>query len=108
RAASTLPKSLPSAKPSFIEPMKPRLLEKPPLAGDWMYELKFDGIRAIAVKIGKKVSLFSRNKNRLDVRFQEIVRAVKELAAHECAIDGEVVALDEKGRSSFQLLQARE
>jgi bifunctional non-homologous end joining protein LigD len=107
-AAPTLPKSLPSAKPSFIEPMKPRLLEKPPLAGDWMYELKFDGIRAIAVKIGKKVSLFSRNKNRLDVRFQEIVRAVKELVAHECVIDGEVVALDEKGRSSFQLLQMRE
>src|SRR5204862_6170186 len=56
---------LPSAKPCFIQPMKPRLLEKPPTAGDWIYELKFDGIRAIAVKIDKKVSLMSGHENKL-------------------------------------------
>ena len=99
---------LPSAKPRFIEPMKPRLLEKPPTTGDWMYELKFDGVRAIAVKIGKNVSLLSRNKNELAGRFPEIVEAIKNLPARECVIDGEVVALDEEGRSSFQLLQALE
>ena len=99
---------LPSAKPRFIQPMKPRLLEKPPTAGDWIYELKFDGIRAIAVKIDKKVSLLSRNENELAGRFPEIVEAIKNLPAHECVIDGEVVALDKEGRSSFQLLQALE
>jgi bifunctional non-homologous end joining protein LigD len=99
---------LPSAKPRFIQPMKPRLLEKPPTAGDWMYELKFDGIRAIAVKIDKKVSLLSRNENELARRFPEIVEAIKNLPARECVIDGEVVALDDEGRSSFQLLQALE
>jgi bifunctional non-homologous end joining protein LigD len=99
---------LPSAKPRFIEPMKPRLLEKPPTTGDWMYELKFDGIRAIAVKIDKKVSLLSRNENELAGRFPEIVEAIKDLPARECVIDGEVVALDEEGRSSFQLLQSLE
>ena len=99
---------LPSAKPRFIQPMKPRLLEKPPTAGDWIYELKFDGIRAIAVKIDKKVSLLSRNENELVGRFPEIVEAIKNLPAHECVIDGEVVALDKEGRSSFQLLQALE
>ena len=88
--------------------MKARLAEDPPAAGDWIYELKFDGIRLIAVKIDKKVSLLSRNKNELAGRFPEIVEAVKDLPVHECVIDGEVVALDEKGRSSFQLLQARE
>jgi bifunctional non-homologous end joining protein LigD len=88
--------------------MKPRLLEKPPTAGDWMYELKFDGIRAIAVKIDKKVSLLSRNENELVRRFPEIVEAIKSLPARECVIDGEVVALDEEGRSSFQLLQSLE
>jgi bifunctional non-homologous end joining protein LigD len=102
------PLDLPSAKPRFIEPMKPRLTEKPPTAGDWMYELKFDGIRAIAVKIDKKVSLLSRNENELTGRFPEIVEAIKDLPARECAIDGEVVALDEEGRSSFQLLQSLE
>lgn len=99
---------LPSAKPRFIQPMKPRLLEKPLTTGDWIYELKFDGIRAIAVKIDKKVSLLSRNENELAGRFPEIVEAIKNLPARECVIDGEVVALDKEGRSSFQLLQALE
>ena len=99
---------LPSAKARFIDPMKARLAEDPPAVGDWIYELKFDGIRLIAVKSGKKVSLLSRNRNELGGRFPEIVEAVKNLPADECVIDGEVVALDEEGRSSFQLLQARE
>jgi bifunctional non-homologous end joining protein LigD len=99
---------LPSAKPRFIEPMKAKLLEKPLATGNWIYELKFDGIRLIAVKDGEKVSLLSRNKNDLTSRFPEIVQAVQNLPARECVLDGEVVALDEEGRSSFQLLQARE
>jgi bifunctional non-homologous end joining protein LigD len=99
---------LPSAKPRFIDPMKPRLLEEPPTAGDWTYELKFDGIRACAVKDGGKVSLISRNGNDLRGRFPEIAEAMKELSMKECVVDGEVVALDEEGRSSFQLLQALE
>ena len=99
---------LPSAKPRFIEPMKPRLVDEPPKNGDWIYELKFDGIRAIAVKDSSKVNLISRNENELRARFPEIADAVKKLSARECVIDGEVVALDEEGRSSFQLLQALE
>jgi bifunctional non-homologous end joining protein LigD len=108
RPAITSLSDLPSANARFIDPMKPRLVKDPPAAGDWIYELKFDGIRLIAVKTGKKVSLLSRNKNDLAGRFPEIVEAVKNLPPRECVIDGEVVALDEEGRSSFQLLQARE
>ena len=104
---SSLPK-LPSAKPRFVEPMKAKLVEKPPAAGDWIYELKFDGIRLIAIKDHETVSLLSRNQNDLSARFPEIVAAVENLTVDECVIDGEVVALDEEGRSSFQLLQARE
>ena len=99
---------LSKSKPRFIEPMKARLVEEPPKQGDWIYELKFDGIRAIAIKADEKVSFISRNENRLDARFPEIVDAVKNLPVGECIIDGEVVALDEGGRSSFQLLQALE
>jgi bifunctional non-homologous end joining protein LigD len=88
--------------------MKARLVGQPPATGDWIYELKFDGIRLIAVKRDKKVSLFSRNQNDLSARFPDIVEAIKNLPASECVIDGEVVALDDKGRSSFQLLQAHE
>ena len=101
-------RDLPSAKARFLEPMKAKLVESPPATGDWMYELKFDGIRLLAVKTEKKVSLLSRNQNDLSARFPEIVDAIQDLSARECVIDGEVVALDEEGRSSFQLLQARE
>jgi bifunctional non-homologous end joining protein LigD len=106
-AIASSPK-LSSAKPRFIEPMKAKLVEKPPATGDWIYELKFDGIRLIATKDHEKVSLLSRNQNDLSARFPEVVDAIKILPAKECVVDGEVVALDEEGRSSFQLLQARE
>jgi bifunctional non-homologous end joining protein LigD len=99
---------LPSAKARFVEPMKAKLVAKPPATGDWIYELKFDGIRLIGIKRDEKVSLLSRNQNELTERFPEIVEAIKILPVDECVIDGEVVALDEEGRSSFQLLQARE
>jgi bifunctional non-homologous end joining protein LigD len=108
QAAPELLKKVPTAKPRFIEPMKARLVDNPPTNGDWLYELKFDGIRAIAVKNKSKISLVSRNGNRLDARFPEIAEAVKNLPVRDCVIDGEVVALDEEGRSSFQLLQALE
>ena len=102
---SSLP-NLSSAKPRFIEPMKAKLVEKPPATDDWVYELKFDGIRLIAIKADKRVSLLSRNENELSGRFPAIVEAIKNLPAREFVIDGEVVALDDEGRSSFQLLQA--
>ena len=100
--------SLPTAKPRFVEPMKPRLVEEPPGHGDWLYELKFDGIRAIAIKGQGKVNLVSRNQNELRTRFPEIADAVEQLPVKGCVIDGEIVALDEEGRSSFQLLQSLE
>jgi bifunctional non-homologous end joining protein LigD len=73
-----------------------------------MYELKFDGIRLIAVKNGDKVNLISRNKNELAGRFADVAEDLQALPVNDCVIDGEVVALDEKGGSSFQLLQAHE
>src|SRR5216117_3945236 len=104
-AAGSLP-DLPAAKPRFIEPMKAKRVEKPPATDDWVYELKFYGIRLIAIKADKRVSLLSRNENELSGRFPAIVEAIKNLPAREFVIDGEVVALDDEGRSSFQLLQA--
>ncbi|MEY2559968.1 MAG: bifunctional non-ous end joining protein LigD [Verrucomicrobiota bacterium] len=99
---------LPAGKPRFVDPMKPRLLETPPTTGDWSYELKFDGIRACAIKDGGKVSLISRNGNELRARYPNVGDAIKNLSVDQCVIDGEVVALDDAGRSSFQLLQGLE
>jgi len=108
QAGPALADSLPAAKPRFIEPMKPKLVETPPAQGGWIYELKFDGIRALALKDGVKVKLISRNGNDLTKRFDEVAADLESLPCEECVIDGEVVVLDEEGRSSFQLLQARE
>ena len=107
-SAIALPDSLPPAKPRFVLVMKPKLVDEPPRGAGWIYELKFDGFRTLAVKNGDKVKLISRNENDLTNKFAEIAEAIAPLPCEECVIDGEVVAVDAKGRSSFQLLQALE
>jgi len=71
--------------------------------GDWIYEIKFDEYRALAFKDLKNVRLVSRNKKAFD--FPQLLDALKKLLAQRVILDGEIAALDEKGRSSFQLLQ---
>ena len=71
----------------------------------WLYEVKFDGYRCLAVKNGRSVTLFSRNQKLFNGRFPAIVAAVARLPVTRCILDGELVALDAQGKSSFQLLQ---
>ena len=108
KLTNRVPDSLPAGKPRFIDPMKPKLVETAPARGDWIYELKFDGFRTQAIKNGAKVKLISRNENDLTNKFDQVAAAVANLPCAECVIDGEVVALDKEGRSSFQLLQSRD
>ncbi|MBE0543381.1 MAG: non-homologous end-joining DNA ligase [Verrucomicrobia bacterium] len=89
----------------FVEPMKARLVAAPP-EGDWIYEIKHDGFRAIALKQGNQVRLLSRNEKDFAERFPEVAEAIREVPAKDAILDGEIVALDPKGRSSFQLLQS--
>src|SRR5471032_3263937 len=89
----------------FVEPMKASTAPPPPYNGQWLYEVKFDGFRVLAIKNGRDVELWSRNQKRLDGRFPEIVKAVARLSIKNCILDGEVCALDAQGKSSFQLLQ---
>jgi bifunctional non-homologous end joining protein LigD len=88
---------------SFIEPMNALPVQKLP-EGDWLYEIKFDGYRALAFKDGKDLRLVSRNKKAFD--YPLLIDALKKLSAERVILDGEIAALDEKGRSSFQLLQS--
>jgi len=97
----------PAPLPKFVEPMKARLASHPP-KGDWSYEIKFDGFRALALKGGSQVRLLSRNEKDFGAKFPEVMEAVLALDVQDAIIDGEIVALDGEGRSSFQLLQARE
>ena len=88
----------------FIEPMLLLSTEKLPQGSDWLYEIKLDGYRALAIKTGGQVQLRSRNDNDFSTRYAPITAALRALP-DETVIDGEVVALDEEGRPSFHLLQ---
>jgi DNA ligase D-like protein (predicted ligase) len=94
-----------SAKARFIEPML--LLRTETLPDDarrWRYQLKLDGYRAIAFKSKGKVYLRSRNDNDFSLRYPSVVTGLAGLP-DETVIDGEVVAFDEEGRPSFNVLQ---
>jgi bifunctional non-homologous end joining protein LigD len=92
--------------PAFIEPMKARLVEELPQGDEWLYEVKFDGVRALAIKSGRSSSILSRTANDLTAKYPEIADALRDLPAKHAVLDGEIVALDPEGRSSFQLLQS--
>jgi bifunctional non-homologous end joining protein LigD len=92
----------------FVEPML--LLKTPTLPEDaqWIYELKLGGFRAIAFRTDGKVHLRSRNDKDFSQRYPAVVRAlVRALQQRpdETVIDGEIVALDESGKPSFNVLQ---
>ena len=74
-------------------------------AGDWLLERKLDGLRGIAVRNGDRVELWSRNHQSYTARFPGVVRALAALAADNFVVDGELVAFDDHGATSFSLLQ---
>jgi bifunctional non-homologous end joining protein LigD len=95
--------ALPKRKAEFIVPMEcapvTKLLDGP----GWVYEIKLDGYRAIAVKADRVVSLFSRRHKSFNDQYPYLVEALGELP-EGTVVDGEVVALDDSGRPNFNLL----
>ena len=83
----------------FIEPMLLLRTERLPEGPEWIIELKLDGYRALAIKSGGKVQLRSRYDNDFSLRYPGIVQALASIPDNT-VIDGEVVALDEKGASA--------
>jgi bifunctional non-homologous end joining protein LigD len=91
-------------EPAFIEPMQCKSVTALSADDKWTFEIKFDGYRCIAVKRGREVTLFSRNKKVLNKRFPRVVDALASLEG-DFVLDGELVAFDSQGRPSFQVLQ---
>ena len=92
------------SKARFIEPMLLQTTSDLPEGPAWGYELKLDGYRAIAFKTHGRIHLRSRNNKDFSRKYPGIAEALADLP-DETVIDGEVVALDESGRPSFNLLQ---
>jgi bifunctional non-homologous end joining protein LigD len=90
-----------------ISPMLATLVPEPFRRPGWVFEEKYDGIRALAYRRGKDVRLISRNMLDLTAGFLEIVSALARRPGGDFMLDGEIVALDRKGISRFQLLQQR-
>ncbi len=94
----------PARKAAFIEPMRAKLVSALPEGPEWQYEIKFDGYRAIGVRTSDGVALYSRNGGLLNSRFPSIAAALQGLSPGD-TVDGEVIALDSRGRPSFNALQ---
>ncbi len=90
-----------------IRPMLATLVPRPFHRPGWIYEEKYDGIRAIAHRHGSRTWLDSRNLNDITAQFPEIAGALRGLPGGDFTLDGEIVALDRRGVSRFQLLQRR-
>ena len=92
---------------AYVEPMKALGIASPP-TGKWRCEIKFDGYRALAVVNPGQVELWSRNHKSLAEDYPGIAAALPQLKCRSAVLDGEITALDPKGRSRFQLLQGRD
>src|SRR3954452_8379716 len=93
--------------PENVVPMLARLSTLPRDDGKWAVEVKWDGVRAIAYCQPGRVQLQTRNLNDVSVQYPEVRRISRALGSHDAVLDGELVALDEKGRPSFERLQQR-
>jgi bifunctional non-homologous end joining protein LigD len=93
--------------PTAVHPMLATSVEKPFDDPDWLFEIKWDGYRAVAFITKGKVRLVSRNQNDLTAQYPELHNLAASIKAETAILDGEIAALDEQGRSSFSLMQQR-
>ena len=102
-------KNLPGARkahiPEFIPPQLATLVDNPPEGDEWFHEIKFDGYRMLCHLNRGQVKFWSRNNKDWSAKFPFLAKAVKALPVSTAILDGEVIAMDSKGRASFQKLQ---
>ncbi|AYY14043.1 DNA ligase D [Actinobacteria bacterium YIM 96077] len=100
----------PGARPGSIEPMKAVPAESSQLPSDedaWAFEVKWDGVRALAFRAEGSLRLISRTGTDITKQYPEIAPLARQLGARQVVLDGELVAFDDNGRPSFQHLQPR-
>jgi bifunctional non-homologous end joining protein LigD len=93
--------------PEHVLPMLAVSGKLPPNEPAWSFEVKWDGVRAIAYAQPGRLRLESRNLNEITAAYPEVRGLLDDLGMHEAVLDGEIVTFDEQGRPSFELLQRR-
>jgi bifunctional non-homologous end joining protein LigD len=93
--------------PTAIEPMKAQIADHPPRGDEWLFEVKWDGVRAIALIENESLHLQSRTGNRCERQYPELAVIPHQVAAQTAVLDGEIAVLDAKGVSQFHLIQPR-
>jgi bifunctional non-homologous end joining protein LigD len=93
--------------PAAIEPMAATLVDRPPQGDDWLFEVKWDGVRAIAFLENEEVRLQSRSGLRCERQYPELAVIHHYVAARQAVLDGEIAVLDVQGVSRFHLIQPR-
>jgi len=83
------------------------IVEETPSDPAWLFEIKYDGVRVLASRAGDEIELRGRSGQLVTTRYPEVTAALRALPLTSFVLDGEIVALDDRGRSSFQRLQER-
>ena len=105
--AVVLPGAVRKPMPTAIHPMLATPVEKAFDDPAWLFEIKWDGYRAVSFVQDGKVRLVSRNQNDLTREFPELHELSKSIKAKNAVLDGEIVVLDDEGRASFSMMQQR-
>jgi bifunctional non-homologous end joining protein LigD len=93
--------------PASLAPMLATPIEQPFSNPQWLFEIKWDGVRALAWMDKHKIKLRSRAQNDVTTQYPELAALPEALNARQALLDGEIVVLDERGRSDFGRLQQR-
>lgn len=93
--------------PSSVIPMKSSLAKTPPKGDDWLFEVKWDGVRAICFIHDKTVRTTSRTGHSCERQYPELSVIGHQIVAKQAVLDGEIAVLDKNGVSSFGLIQPR-
>ena len=106
-ASKDIPGAVKAPMPAKVPLTLAKLGERPFSDPSWLFEIKWDGVRTLAYVRDGKTKLESRSGRDVSLEFPEFSDLAKHLGASEAILDGEIVSLDEAGRSSFQTLQNR-
>lgn len=96
-----------TALPAMVEPMLATAVSKPPAGSQWIYEIKWDGVRALCRIDRGKLQIYSRRGNQVDKQYPEVHTVVSAIQGKTAWVDGEICVVDEKGLTRFNLIQHR-